>query len=189
MASCGTFPELARWWRKKQRQGCTQWSRSGDGGFGGPTAMEKPQSTNPRTLLLSVTRYVSFCTLCCVLPLRTVSYVCTQTQGQFMPHAVHFRPISSRLVAYFDPCNNVNPLHRRLLSAWCRQLRCPISYCFCDDASSAHLFSNIQIFKFADCRRSCLLLAWLERLLELGTAAVPYLELVRTYCSVVAYFL
>lgn len=53
MTSCGTFPEIARWWRKRQRTGrAVRESEAKDGDGVACNA----KSTNPRTLLLSVSR-------------------------------------------------------------------------------------------------------------------------------------
>lgn len=53
MISSGTFPEIARWWRREKNAAgrTSQALQDDDRGDGG-----KPVSTDPRTLLLSVTR-------------------------------------------------------------------------------------------------------------------------------------
>lgn len=57
MLSSGTFPEIARWWRQRQKAAARGGAAPIDRNINNGAA----QSTNPRTLLLSVTRCVRMC--------------------------------------------------------------------------------------------------------------------------------
>ena len=114
MASSGTFPELARWWRKQRRYGCTHWPRNRDGGTAGWGTTQKPPSTNPRTLLLSVTRYALLGLLSFVMGTSGMCHACRELCHVYT-HTQRTRCNVSEMGCFF--VRYQSPLPRQLLSA------------------------------------------------------------------------